>query len=192
MSDNNEQQQQQEESTKKKKKCRGNRDSVNQDITVQDLVQLNQQVEVQDVLEDIVTRVTTKRKRETRSTGVTTSISQISMVQPSEKRRRSATTTATTVDNLVQPKNQSEKSTSNTKPNYLKTSDHIFKKMLSTALEGTEDIIQLLNTHEKLQYTHEYAQLVNDLFYLRLKQDFWKDYYKILVTTRLWSMQMSK
>ncbi|CAF3918662.1 unnamed protein product [Adineta steineri] len=155
-------------------------DSVNQDINVQDLVQLNQQ-EVQDVLEDIVTRVTTKRKRETRPTGVTISISQISMVQPPEKRRRSATTT--TIDNVVQPKNQSKKSTSHIKPNYLNTPDHIFKKMLSTALEGAEDTFQLFDTPEKLQYARVYAQLLNDLFYLRLKQDFWNDYYNILVTT---------
>ncbi|CAF4430648.1 unnamed protein product, partial [Adineta steineri] len=89
-------------------------DPANQDINVQDLVQLDQQ-EVQDVLEDIVTRITTKRKREVRPTGVTTSISQISMVQPLEKRRRSAaattTTAATTTNTVVQPKNHSKKST---------------------------------------------------------------------------------
>ncbi|CAF4135759.1 unnamed protein product, partial [Adineta steineri] len=162
-------------------------DLINQDINVQDLVQLNQQ-EVQDVLEDAVTMVT-KRKREVRPTGVTTSVSQISMVQPLEKRLRS--TTARFLD-VVQPKDKSDKSTSAVKPNYLKTSDHIFKKMLSTALEGTEDIIRLLDTPEKLKYTREYAQLVNDLFYLRLKQDFWKDYYKILVATGVWSMKLSK
>ncbi|CAF4289343.1 unnamed protein product [Adineta steineri] len=166
-------------------------DSVNQDINVQDLVQLNQQ-EVQDVLEDIVTRVITKRKRETRPTGVTISISQISMVQPPEKRRRSATTTTTTIDNVVQPKNQSKKSTSHIKPNYLNTSDHIFKKMLSTPIKGAENMFQLFDTPEKLQYARVYAQLLNDLFYLRLKQDFWNDYYNILVTTGVWSMKLSK
>ncbi|CAF1623403.1 unnamed protein product [Adineta steineri] len=162
-------------------------DLINQDINVQDLVQLNQQ-EVQDVLEDAVTMVT-KRKREIRPTGVTTSVSQISMVQPLEKRLRS--TTAPFLD-VVQSKDKSDRSTSAVKPNYLKTSDHIFKKMLSTALEGTEDIIRLLDTPEKLKYAREYAQLVNDFFYLRLKQDFWEDYYKILVTTRIWSMKISK
>ncbi|CAF4063443.1 unnamed protein product [Adineta steineri] len=169
-------------------------DPANQDINVQDLVQLDQQ-EVQDVLEDIVTRITTKRKREVRPTGVTTSISQISMVQPLEKRRRSATTTttaATTIDNVVQPKNQTKKSTSAMKPNYLNKSDHVFKKMLSTTLEGAENVFQLVDTPEKLQYARVYAQLANDLFYLRLKQDFWEDYYKILVTTRIWPMKISK
>ncbi|CAF1403704.1 unnamed protein product [Adineta steineri] len=165
------------------------RDSVNQDINVQDLVQLNQQ-EVQDVLEDIVTRVT-KRKREVRPTGFTTSISQISMVQPLQKRRRSATTTAK-IDNVVQPKDKSEKSTSAMKPNYLNTSDHTFKKMLSTTLQGADNVFQLVDTLEKLQYAREYARLLNDLFYLRLKQDFWKDYYDILVTTAVWSMKLSK
>ncbi|CAF4027856.1 unnamed protein product [Adineta steineri] len=170
-------------------------DPVNQDINVQDLVQLNQQ-EVRNVLEDIVTRVTTKRKREIRPTGVTTSVSQISMVQPPEKRPRSATTTttttATTVNNVVQPKNKSKKTTSDMKPNYLNTSDHIFKKMLSTAFEGADYICPLFDTREKLQYARVYAQLLNDLFYLRLKQDFWNDYYNILVTTGVWSMKLSK
>ncbi|CAF1495644.1 unnamed protein product, partial [Adineta steineri] len=151
--------------------------------------------EVRNVLEDIVTRVTTKRKREIRPTGVTTSVSQISMVQPPEKRPRSATTTtttATTVNNVVQPKNKSKKTTSDMKPNYLNTSDHIFKKMLSTAFEGADYICPLFDTREKLQYARVYAQLLNDLFYLRLKQDFWNDYYNILVTTGVWSMKLSK
>jgi len=115
------------------------------------------------------------------------------MVQPMEKRLRSTTSTTTApVLNVVQPKDKPEKPTSAIKPDYLNTSDHIFKKMLSTALEGAENISPLVGTPEKLRYTREYAQLVNDLFYLRLKQDFWKDYYKILVDTEIWSMKLSK
>ena len=98
------------------------------------------------------------------------------MIQPSTKRQCTAT------DDVPE---------SNTKPDYLKVPDHIFKKMLSSALEGIESTIQWLDTPEKLQYTRQYAQWVNDLFYLRLKQDFWEHYYHIAMTNGLWSLNIS-
>jgi len=134
----------------------------------------------------VVQEITTKRKREPRgtvvATGVTTSISQVSIVQPLTKRQRS-----TTIIDLTQVKNNAEKSKDKTKQNYLNTSDHVFKQMLCKALEGVENTIQSLDTLEKLQYARTYAQLVNDLFYLRLKQDYWDHYYKIATTTSIWT-----
>jgi hypothetical protein len=66
--------------------------------------------------------------------------------------------------------------------------------MLSNALEGTEDsMIALLDTSEKLQYARIYAQLINDLFYLRLKEDFWKYYFAMMTSSEIDSMNnMSK
>ena len=64
--------------------------------------------------------------------------------------------------------------------------DHVFKKMLSTSLEGIENIIQSLNTPEKLQYTRLYAQLVNNIFYLKFKQDFWNHYYEVMISEKVW------
>ena len=127
-------------------------------------------------------RKTTKRKRELQPAAVTTSLSQISIVQPSKKHQRS-----TTADDVM-PTKDINKSKLNDKPNYLQINDQTFKKMLSTSLEGAEAIVQLLDTSEKLQYARHYAQLINNLFYLRLKHDFWENYYQVAVTTGIWSL----
>jgi hypothetical protein len=118
-------------------------------------------------------------------------MSQISIVQPSKKRQRPTNTTTTLVD-VFPPKDNSNKSRPNIKATYLNTPDHIFKTMLTMELEGAENCIQALDTPEKLQYTRIYAQLVNDLFYLRLKQDFWENYYRVAMTTRIWLLTLSK
>jgi len=81
---------------------------------------------------------------------------------------------------------------SNNMPKYLNTPDHIFKNMLSTFLEGAENIIQSLDTPEKLQYTRVLAHLVNNMFYLKLKQDFWNNYYTVAISEGIWSLKMSK
>ena len=121
------------------------------------------------------------------SAGTATSVSQIFISQPSTKRLR-----ATTADNLAQSRKDVHKLKSNNKPNYLKLPDHVFKTLLSTSLANVENMVEMLDTPEKLQYTRDYAQLVNDLFYLRLKQDFWENYFKIATTTGIWSLQMTK
>ena len=63
--------------------------------------------------------------------------------------------------------------------------------MLSSALEGIDSIVQWLDTPAKLQYARQYAHLVNNLFFLRLKQDFWEHYYHIAMTKGLWSLKIS-
>ena len=111
----------------------------------------------------------------------------MSLVQPSSKRSRAAAAPHTTADDSV------IESKSNDKPNYLNVPDHIFKKMLSTALEGTEERMNvLLDTPDRLQYARTYAQLINDLFYLRLKEDFWTYYATTLTSFGTGSMHMSK
>jgi hypothetical protein len=113
-------------------------------------------------------------------------LSHITIVQPSTKRQRSIT-----VDDMAKLKNIDELKSNNI-PKYLNVPDHVFKNMLSTTLEGMENIVQSLDTPEKLQYTRVYTQLVNNMFYLKLKQDFWNNYYKVIITKGIWSLQMSK
>ena len=137
------------------------RDVLATDISMKDFVESDDQEG-----HETTQRKTTKRKRELRPAAVTTSLSQISIVQPSKKHQRS-----TTADNMTPPKDMN-KSKLKDKPDYLQINDQTFKKMLSTSLEGAETIVQLLDTSEKLQYARHYAQLVNNLFYLRIKHDF--------------------
>ena len=77
-------------------------------------------------------------------------------------------------------------------PKYLNVPDSVFKNMLSTSLEGADNIVQSLDTPAKLHFTRVYAQLVNNLFYLKLKQDFWNHYCKVIISEGIWSLTMSK
>lgn len=142
---------------KKKKKSRGNRQ----------LQRLRAKLRKQEG--------TTKRKRnKITKPGVTTSVSEISLMQPSTKRIRPAITTTDVQVNVE----------SNKKPDYLHVNDQIFKKLLSTAVEGIDptSILTLLDTSEKLQYARTYAQLVNDLFYFKMKDDYWKYYHTTIMS----------
>ena len=139
------------------------------------------------MVQETVPTKAAKRKRIVTSTGgVTTSLSAMSLVQPTTKRSRIAVALTTTDDIVIE-------SSSNDKPNYLKVPDPIFKKMLSTALEGTEERMNVvLDTPDRLQYARTYAQLINDLFYLRLKEDYWTYYCTTMTSFGTDSMHMSK
>ena len=119
---------------------------------------------------------TNKRKRVTQPVGVSASISQLSIVPPSSKRPRATTTEVPA--KIV--------------PDYLKVPDYAFKRMLSAALEGGETIVQLLDTPEKLQYARLYAQLVNDICFLKLKQEHYEQYYQVVHGAGVWSSALSK
>jgi hypothetical protein len=86
----------------------------------------------------------TKRKRETRPMGVTTSMSQMSISNLPKKHQRSTTR------NDIVVKMTENKIISNNKPKYLKVPNKVFKEMLSKPLTGVNNIIQLLDTAEKL------------------------------------------
>ncbi len=116
----------------------------------------------------------------------TASSSHITIAQPSTKRQRS-----TTVDNMADLQNIEESKLNNI-PKYLQMPDTVFKKMLTTSLEGMESIVQTLDTKEKIQHIRIYTQLVNNIFYLKLKQEFFKDYYQIVMSEGIWSLQMPK
>ena len=132
------------------------------------------------VTTDQIQQNTTKRKRNKVSKPtVTTSVSEISLMQPDKKRSRvtmAATTTTTDVEVMM--------TLSKKTPNYLRINDKMFKKMLSTALQGIDEttISTLLDTSEKLQYARTYAQLVDDIFYLKMKDDYWKYYHTTIMS----------
>lgn len=122
---------------------------------------------------------------------MTTSLSQMSLMQSMAKRSRTTLTTVNLTETITIPPKQMHKSQA--KPTYLNVPDHIFRKMLCTA--PIEDIsestmVQLFDTLEKLQYAREFARLIHTLFYLKMKEDFWQHYYQIATVTAIGSMNM--
>ena len=77
-------------------------------------------------------------------------------------------------------------------PRYLTGSDRIFKQMLSRAVNDGEQIVQWLDTNEKLKSTRQLAQVVNMLCYLQLQQHLWQEYYNIGMTEGVWIARISK
>lgn len=128
------------------------------------------------------TMKSTKRKRETRRSttgGVTASMSEISLSNLPRKRRQYFTTR----HNIIE-----EQTSTESKPKYLKIPDQIFKEMISKSLVGENNINQLLDTSEKLQFVRIYAHLLNNIFYLKLEQDFWQHYEKLCLSEEtIWS-----
>ena len=126
-----------------------------------------------------VTTILPKRKRGTtaKTGGVPTSVSEVSLAQPSTKRTRSAlTTTDLQVNTITPPKKKS---------NYLHLTDTAFKKLLSATLKGIDEdnLMVLVDTPEKVQYIRIYTQLINNLFYLKLKDAFWKSYEEVVLSS---------
>jgi hypothetical protein len=103
------------------------------------------------------------------------------------KRRQRSTTRSNVV-----VKTTEEKATSNNKPKYLKVSDQIFKEMLSKSLVGEDNINQQLDTSEKLQFVRTYAHLLNNVFYVKLEQDFWEHYHTVCISEAIWSLPTVK
>lgn len=127
-----------------------------------------------------------KRKRPTRPIGIATSLSQMSISNLPKKRPRS-----TTLDNITK-QDDTDKSELNKKPKYLKIPDQVFKQMLSKSLVDDESIVQLLDTPEKLQFVRTYAHLLNNIFYLKLEQDFWEHYNTVCISEAIWSSPLLK
>lgn len=98
------------------------------------------------------------------------------------KRQRS-----TTMGDVLE-ETSAHQSKSTYQPKYLKSSDQVFKQMLSKSIVGAESIVQSLNTSEKLQFARTYAHLLNNVFYLKLEQDFWQYYVQVLTTEGIWSL----
>lgn len=72
-------------------------------------------------------------------------------------------------------------------PKYLKVPDQILKTMLSKSLAGAESLVQSLDTTEKLHFVRIYAHLLNNVFYLKLEQNFLEHYEKVAAHENSWS-----
>lgn len=113
-------------------------------------------------------------------------MSQISISNLRKKRHHS-----TTMDNIKEHTHVN-KSIPNNKPKYLNVPDPVFKQMLSKSLTDADDIAQLFDTPEKLQYVRIYAYLLNNICYLKLEQDYWEHYDKVAITEGIWSLSLEK
>ncbi|CAF1577846.1 unnamed protein product [Adineta steineri] len=168
----------------------GNNDeqSTVSNMDVEQLISTRNHVENENIQR---TTTITKRKREIRpTTGVTTSMSQMSLSHLPTKRQRSTTTK----NNVISKKKTDNNPTvTDNKPKYLKVPDQIFKDMLSKALVGEQNIIELLlDTPEKLQFVRTYTHLLNNVFYLKLEENFWEHYNTVCMSEDIWSVPMVK
>jgi hypothetical protein len=113
-------------------------------------------------------------------------MSQMSLANIPKKRQRSS------IKGDVIAKETEKNATSSNKPKYLKVPDQIFKEMLTKSLVAEDNIIQLLETPDKLQFLRTYAHLLNNVFYLKLEQDFWEHYNTICISEAIWSLPIVK
>ena len=74
-----------------------------------------------------------------------------------------------------------DQETRDKQPKYLNVPDSVFKHMLSLSLEDNESIIHMLNDTTKLQMIRQHARLINDSFFLKLKQQYWNHYYTLII-----------
>ena len=79
------------------------------------------------------------------------------------------------------------------KSQYHKLSDKVFKKMLSQAIEDENQIVQSLDTPEKLQLIRQITELTHNVYYFGLQRDIWQDYYDIgFKNDNGWAPRLSK
>ncbi|CAF3388326.1 unnamed protein product, partial [Rotaria sp. Silwood2] len=78
------------------------------------------------------------------------------------------------------------------KPSYLKVSDKIFKRILSNSIEDGNEIVQCLNTNEKLQFVRQMAETTNNLYYFDLQCQLWQDYFDLGMKENKWAPRVSK
>jgi hypothetical protein len=96
------------------------------------------------------------------------------------------------MSDVIEEKRVDKSTSDNNKPKYLKVPDQVFKDMLFKSLAGTDNIIQLLDTPEKLAFVRTYAHLLNNVFYLKLEQDYWEHYNRVCISEDIWSAPMEK
>jgi hypothetical protein len=72
-------------------------------------------------------------------------------------------------------------------PHYLTVSDEIFKQLLSDAIEGGDQLVQCLDTDEKLQVVRQMTEVTNNLHYFDLQQHLWQAYYNLGIKENLWA-----
>jgi hypothetical protein len=75
----------------------------------------------------------------------------------------------------------------NFKPQYLKVSNRILKRMLSNAIQDADQIIQRLDTDEKIQAVRQMMQFTHNLYYFELQRDLWQNYFNLGIKENIWT-----
>lgn len=195
------QQQMNETIQKKKKKCYGNRKEQRsrRKMRRQQQQHMNEMAMIdgmnqQKQDQQHVAKPQTKRKRQDVNkddVNVTRSFSQLSISQPTKKGKTATDSKKNPVNNeLVEDNNhlpchqeQEQITGSNTmndlqklKPQYLNVSDRLFKQFLSKSIENGNQLVQALDTVEKIEFVRHMTETTNNLYYFDLQRHLWQDY----------------
>lgn len=141
-----------------------------------------------------------KRKRPDASqtqSNVSQSLSQLSIFKENEtntkkKKKEHAASSKTTPHNDRKEKKTKKKNADQSfKPHFSKVSDRVFKQILSNAIKGGHQLVQCLNTEEKIQFIRHMTELTNQAQYLDLQRHLWQDYHNIGVKEGQWGPSVS-
>jgi hypothetical protein len=64
--------------------------------------------------------------------------------------------------------------------------------MLADAIQDGDQIVQCLNTKEKLQFIREITEVTNNLQYIDLQRHLWDDYSNLGMKEDVWALRVSK
>ena len=95
-------------------------------------------------------------------------------------------------DNKKQPGQLQDSSRSTLLPRYLTTSDKAFKQMLARAVPDGCQIVQWLDTDDKLRSARQLTNTVNTLNYVKLQQHLWQEYYQVVTTKEFDTPRITK
>lgn len=139
----------------------------------------------------------TKRKRQDRNISdihLSQSLSQFSISANSTKKMKSKTKDNQKYDqifeNTIDNTNKREQEEQNDifsaihsieafKPNFLEISDETLKELLVSELQNGDNIIEHLDTSEKLQFVREMTDATNTLYYIDVQRQLWQTYYDV-------------
>ncbi|CAF2741052.1 unnamed protein product [Rotaria sp. Silwood2] len=77
-------------------------------------------------------------------------------------------------------------------PQYLTVCARKLKEMLSIAVPDGHKLYQWLDNAEKIKSTRKLAHTVNFIYYLKLQQQLWQDYFDLGMSTGMWAPRVSK
>ena len=130
-----------------------------------------------------------KRKRDfvASTSTISKSLSLVSISQGNPKKNK------TTNDRLNKENNElSIKSTEKYKPHYLKVPDRVFKQLLSNAIDSDKQIIQCLDTKEKLDFIRQMTEIKNSLQFKELQRQLWQEYYHLSLKDDSWESTVTR
>jgi hypothetical protein len=134
-----------------------------------------------------------KRKREASQKNempMNKSFSQMSISQGRPKKKKASK--AIKNGNKKQSDRLADSSRSTLLPRYLATSEKAFKQMLARAVPDGCQIVEWLDTDEKLRSARQLTNTVNTLNYVKLQQQLWQEYYKVGTTKELGTSRITK